>query len=71
MAINGDKIYESKIDDTDRDAERETEGRRVLLPDVQRQADRATLSEEMEGYASKESGERTIRSEICKEESRT
>ena len=49
---------ESRTDYTDRDAERGTEERRVLLQDVPRAADCATMPEEMGGYTGNESGER-------------
>ena len=62
--------YESRTDYTNRDLARKAEGRRVLLPDVQGEANRAEVSAEMEGYASTEGGEREICSEICEEESR-
>ena len=67
--MKGD-TYDSRIDNTDREPEREVEGRRVLLPDVQGQADRATMSAKMGGYAGEEGGEGTVRGEVWEREKR-
>ena len=39
-------VYESRINHTNRDFARKAEGRRILLPDVQRQTDCTTMSEQ-------------------------
>ena len=57
--------YESRTDYTDRDPERGTEKRRILLPDLQGAADCAAVSEEMDGHASTEGCTREVHREIC------
>ena len=58
---------DSRIDNTDRYAARETERRWILFQGKQRQADRAEVSEEMEGYAGTESSEGEVYRKICEE----
>ncbi len=64
------KNYESSIDHTYRKPERETEGGRILLPEVQRATDRATMSAEMGGHTGSEGSTGTVRGEIWEEENR-
>ena len=63
--------YESSIDHTYRKPERETEGGRVLLPEVQRATDRATMSAEMGGHTGSEGSTGTVRGEVWTEETGT
>ena len=59
--------YESRIDYSYREPTRCVEEGWILLPDMQRTADRAAVPEEMGGYTGKEGGERTICGAIWKE----
>ena len=56
--------YESRIDNSYRKFTRCVEEGWLLLPDMQRTADRAEVPEEMDGYASTESCTRTLHSQI-------
>ena len=49
--------YESRIDNSYRKFTRCVEEGWLLLPDMQRTADRAKMSSEVDGYAGEESGE--------------
>jgi hypothetical protein len=68
MILKG-KYNESRIDHTYRDPERDTEKRRILLPDLQGAADCAAVSEEMDGHSGTESSTGAIRGEVRTEES--
>ena len=57
--------YDSRIDNTDRDAEGAAEEGRVLLPDVQGKTGGTTVSEKVGRYAGTKSGKREIYRKIC------
>ena len=61
-------IYESRIDYSDRQAERHVAERRVLFSDVPRAADCTKMSYEMERYTGKESGKGKVYGAVWEEE---
>ena len=62
------KNYESSIDHTYRKPKREAKGGRVLLPEVQRATDRATMSAEMGGHTGSKGSKGAICGEVWEEE---
>jgi len=60
--------YESRIDTTYREPKRCVKEGWILLPGMQGRANRTAMSEEMDGYASKEGGKGEIYRTVWEEE---
>ena len=60
--------YDCRINNTHRNAERETERGWILFPGVQGHADCSAEPDQMEGYSSEKSCSREVHREVCEEE---